>query len=158
MTDLEVIHSDAALSVVIARNVQVNTWTDAPTVEHLRMLSRTSTALSRKNPRGAALINLMVRGTPSFTQEVRDETVKALKQNYFRLGTAHIILLGGFSGTAVRAFMSTATLIARPQDPHKVFSEPEAAAAWLAPLLLQGAEAWSPVALVTLVKQSLARV
>ena len=156
MAELAIVHTDAILRVLTSRNVQVNVWSNAPTVEQIRIFGRSGVSLARRNPRGAGLINLMLKGTPSFSEEVRDETIKLMKQGSFRLGTAHVVLLGGLTGSAVRAFMSTVTLLARSPVPNKVFGEPEAAAAWLAPLLAQGAEAWSPVELVALVKQAIA--
>jgi hypothetical protein len=153
MADLEIVHTDATLRVVTSRNVQVNVWSNAPTVEQMRVFGRTGAVLARRNPRGIGLLNVMLRGTPSFSEQVRDETVKLTKQGYFRLGAAHLILVGGLTGTAVRAFMSTVLLLARSPAPNKVFGEPETAAAWLAPLLAQGAEPWSSAQLVALVQE-----
>jgi hypothetical protein len=87
---------------------------------------------------------------------VRNETIRMMKQTeLFNLGSAHVILVGGFTGTAVRAFMSTTILLSRPRRPNKVFGEPEAAAAWLAPLLARGGEPWSRAKLAALVAQVL---
>ena len=68
-------------------------------------------------------------------------------------GAAHVILASGFTGTAVRAFMSTVILLGRPAVPNKVFSEPSAAAAWHLPLLAQGTEAWTAAEYAALVQQ-----
>jgi hypothetical protein len=156
MTEPAIVHTDATFTIFTSRNVHVNVWCNAPTVEQIRIFSRAGTAMARKNPRGAGLVNVMLRGTPSFSEEVRDETVKLMKQEAFRLGTAHVVLLGGLTGSAVRAFMSTVMLLARPAVPNKVFGDAETAAAWLAPLLSQGAEAWSPAEIVALVKHAIA--
>ncbi|MEP7125764.1 MAG: hypothetical protein ABJE95_32840 [Byssovorax sp.] len=156
MAEPAILHTDAILRILTSRNLQVNVWSNAPTVEQIHIFSRAGASLARRNPRGTGLLNLMLRGTPSFSQEVRDETVKLMKQEVFRLGTAHVILLGGLTGAAVRAFMSTVMLLARPGVPNKVFGEAETAATWLAPLLTQGAEAWSPTELVALVKHAIA--
>ena len=134
MAEPAIIHTDAILRVLTSRNVQVNVWSNAPTVEQIRIFGRSGMSLARRNPRGAGLLNLMLKGTPSFSEEVRDETVKLMKQGAFRLGTAHVVLLGGLTGSAVRAFMSTVMLLARSPAPNKVFGEAEPAAAWLAPL------------------------
>jgi hypothetical protein len=153
MAALEIVHTDAILSIATSRNVQVNVWTDAPTVEQIRAFSRTGAALARRHPRGTGLLNVMLRGTPRFSEQVRDETVKLMKQADFRLGTAHLVLMGGLTGTAVRAFMSTVMLLARSPTPNKVFGDPGTATAWLAPLLAQGAEPWSSAQLVALVNE-----
>jgi hypothetical protein len=158
MAALEPIHADATFRIYSARNIQVNLWADAPTVEQMRAFGRIGTAHARRHPRGAALLNLMLSGTPSFSEEVRDETVRLMKlQDMFRLGAAHVVLLDGFKGTAVRAFISTVMLIARPPVPNKVFGDAESAAAWMLPMLAPGAEAWTAVEIVSLVKQATAR-
>lgn len=156
MAELETVHTDATLRIVTARNVQVNVWSNAPTLEQMRVFGRVGAALARQHARGSALINVIVGGTPSFSEPVRDETVKLMKQaELYNLGSAHIILVSGFTGTAVRAFMSTAILLGRPHRPNKVFGEPEAAAAWLAPLLAPGAEPWSQAKIAALVAQAM---
>jgi hypothetical protein len=155
MAELEIAHTDAVVRMVTTRNVQVNVWSNAPTVESIRAFGRIGVAHARRYPQGTGLLNLIVGGgTPSFSERVREEVVKLMKaREAFRLGSAHLILSRGFNGTAVRAFLSTAILLGRPLAPHKVFSETEAAAAWLAPLLGAGAEPWSRAELTALVQQ-----
>ena len=156
MAEMETVHTDSTLRIVTARNVQVNVWSNAPTLEQMRVFGRVGLAQARQYPRGTALLNLVLGGTPSFSEPVREETVKLMKQaELFSLGSAHVILVGGFTGTAVRAFMSTTILLGRPRRPSKVFGEPETAAAWLAPLLAKGAEPWSPASLTALVAQAM---
>ena len=154
MAELETVHTDSTLRIVISRNVQANVWSNAPTVEQMRLFGRVGVAQMRPHPRGTGLLNLIVGGTPSFSEAVRAETVKLVKQpGIFSLGAAHLVLVGGFTGTAVRAFLSTVLLLGRPPCPNKVFGDPETAAAWLAPLLAQGAERWSQAELIALVAQ-----
>lgn len=153
----ETVHADATLRIVVARNLQVNVWTSAPDIEQMRVFGRTGIALARRHPRGVALVNVMSSGKAIFSEEVRDETVKMMKTvDSYRLGSAHIVLAGGFTGTAVRAFMSTVMLLGRPPSPNKVFGDIESAAAWLVPQLAQGAETWSRADLVQLVNQAAA--
>jgi hypothetical protein len=154
MAELETVHTDSTLRIVTARNVQVNVWSNAPTLDQMRAFGRIGAALARQHPRGTGLINLVVRGTPSFSEAVRAEAVKLVKQSaLFSLGGAHIILLGGLAGTAVRTFLNTAILLGRPQRPNKVFDEAETAIAWLTPLLARGAEPWSRAQLAALVAE-----
>ena len=154
MAELETVHTDSTLRIVTARNVQVNVWSNAPEIEQLRVFSRVGVAQARQYARGTALLNLVLGGTPSFSEPVRNETIRMMKQtDLFSLGSAHVIVVGGFTGTAVRAFMSTTILISRPRRPNKVFGEPEAAAAWLAPLLARGTEPWSQAKLAALMEQ-----
>ena len=158
MAALAPVHADATFWIFSARNIQVNLWTDAPTVEQMRAFGRSGAAHARRHPQGVALLNLITSGTPSFSDAVRDETVRLMKlPDMFRLGAAHVVLLEGFKGTAVRAFLATMMLIARPPIPNKVFGDAESAAAWMMPLLAPGAEAWSPEEIVSLVKQANAR-
>lgn len=154
MAQLETVHADSTLRIVTSRNMQVNVWSNAPTVEQLRAHGRSGMAHARQHPGGTGLLNIVVGGTPSFSEPVRVETVKTMKQaELFRLGSAQIVLVGGLAGTAVRAFMSTAILLGRPVRPSKVFSESETAVAWIAPLLARGAEPWSRAELAALVAQ-----
>ena len=159
MAALEIVRTDPKFRIAYLRNVQVNVLRDAPTVEQMRAFARSGSTLGRRHERGAGLLNVVTGdGTPSFSEEVRHETVQLMKTpGMFTLGSAHIILFDGFKGTAVRAFMSTVMLLGRPPSPNKVFGDAEAAAAWLAPLLAKGAEAWSPAELVALVKRALAQ-
>lgn len=154
MAELETVHQDATLRIVTSRNVQVNVWTSAPTLEQMRVFGRTGAALARQHPRGTGLLNVILPGTPSFSEPVRAEVVRMMKQPaLYALGAAHLILVGGFTGTAVRAFMSTAILISHPSRPNKVFGAPEDTAAWLAPLLSRGAEPWTREQIVALAGQ-----
>lgn len=154
MAELEIVHRDATLRIVTSRNLQVNVWTNAPSLEQMRVFGRTGATLARQHPHGAGLLNVILPGTPSFSEPVRAEVVKLMKQaTLYSLGAAHLILVGGFTGTAVRAFMSTAILISNPSRPNKVFGAPEDAAAWLAPLLARGAEPWTRGQLVALADQ-----
>lgn len=155
MAELETVHADSTFRIVTSRNVQVNVWSDAPTLEQMFVFGRTGAAHARRNPRGTGLVNLVVSGTPSFTEPVRAEAIKLVKESaLFSLGAAHVILVSGFAGTAVRAFMGTAIVMGRPRRPNKVFGETETAAEWLAPLLSRGAEPWSKAAILALVAQT----
>ncbi len=154
MAELETVHADSTLRIVTSRNVQVNVWSNAPTVEQMRAHGRAGTAHARRHLRGTGLLNIVVGGTPSFSEPGRVETVKIMKQaDLFSLGSAQIILAGGLAGTAVRAFMSTVILLGQPVRPTRVFSESETAVAWIAPLLTRGAEPWSRAELAALVAQ-----
>ena len=158
MPALEAVHADATFRVFTSRNIQVNIWADAPNVSQMRVFGRLGAAHARRHPQGIGLINLITNGTPSFSEEVRDATVKLMKEpDMFRLGAAHLVLLDGFKGTAVRAFLSTVMLIGRPPMPNKVFGDAESAASWMLPQLARGAEAWSRLEIVQLIQEASAR-
>jgi len=154
MAVLETAHSDSTLCIVTTRNIQVNIWSNAPTVVQVRAFGRASATITRRHLRGAGLINLIKSGKATFSEEVREELVKLMKTSVFLLGASHVVVVGGLTGTAVRAFMSTVILLGRPAVPNKVFSEPKAAAAWHVPLLAQGAEPWSAAEFVALLEQA----
>jgi hypothetical protein len=63
---------------------------------------------------------------------------------FLRAVTAHVVDVPGLAGTAVRTFLSTVLLVARPGAPHKVFAKLSEGAAWLAPLLSKEGQAWTP--------------
>jgi hypothetical protein len=73
---------------------------------------------------------------------MREEMIKLLKDPKLQgaVGNAHVVNAAGLAGTAVRTFLSTVLLVARPTAPHKVFANLAEGAAWLAPLLAKDAK------------------
>jgi hypothetical protein len=101
-----------------------------------------SLAYARSWPDGTGFLNLIVSGTPRFSEEVRNELAEMARQRQVpELGTAHIVAVDGFRGTAVRAFLGTLFILSRPKTPTKVFGNGHDAGRWLAPLLGRG---WTP--------------
>lgn len=126
------VHEDPTLRMVSHRNVMFTVWTDAPTLSQVRVFHRESEVFTRSHPSGQVLVNMVLGGVPLFTEPVRDELVKIMKQGTtYTLGTAHLILVGGMAGSAVRAFLSTAMLLARPKVPNRVFGTVADAAVWV---------------------------
>jgi hypothetical protein len=77
-----------------------------------------------------------VQGTPSFSDETRLEAERfASDPKIFELGVAHVILIPGLGGTAVKAFINTILLVARPPAPAKAFDNLPAAVDWMLPKL-----------------------
>lgn len=145
MSATHIVHDDATLHIGLHKNVQINVWRDAPTLSQVRLFAHHAEAMSRSHPGGSALVNLVVAGSPRFSDGVRDEVTRMMKSpTLFRLGAAHVITLGGMNGVAVRAFLSTVTLVARPTTPSKVFGDSASAATWLSPRLELGRERWLP--------------
>lgn len=151
----EILHEDHSLRVAARRNLNIVVWSAAPEVAQLRSLFRASDRLAKAQPGGLAILSVVVRGTPSFSQEVRDEMVKSLKAKAARLGTAHLILVDGLAGTAVRAFMSTVLLLARPAAPHRVFGKRQEALDWLHGQLGGGPIPWTPAELADALEEAL---
>src|SRR5262245_23266795 len=121
------------LRIAHFRNIQINVWTDAPDVHQMRAFSRHAQSFCLAKGKGTALLNGVIRGTPRFSEGVREEVVKSMKlRGVFKLGAAHLITVGGLGGAATRAFLSTAILLGRPKTPSRVFSTPPEACDWVA--------------------------
>jgi len=128
-----IVHEEGMLRIATFQNIQINVWSDAPDVAQMRAFSRQAQSFSHTRGKHTALLNAVIRGTPRFTEGVRDEVVKAMRlRGVFKLGAAHLITVPGFPGTATRAFLSTAILIGRPKTPTKVFSDAAEACDWVA--------------------------
>jgi hypothetical protein len=125
-------YEDDRLRIITADNVQIAGWFDAPELAHLRTLDRCFKRLKREIEGAIVFVNVVVSGVPKFSAEVREEAARQAADFDERdLATCHIILVDGFTGTAVRAFMSTATLLGRPTHPTKVFGDLPGAARWI---------------------------
>lgn len=121
------------LRIVSFRSVLITVWSDAPDVTQIRAYAKIAPHFCASRPGGTALLNAIIRGTPVFPERVRDETVKVMRmRGVFRSGVAHVITVGGFAGTATRAFLSTAILVGRPKSPSRVFGVPAEGCEWLA--------------------------
>lgn len=80
MPALETVHTDATFRIVYSRNVQVTAMSHPPTAEQMRMFGRAGTALGRRHPSGAALINLITGDKADFSEDMREETVRLMKR------------------------------------------------------------------------------
>lgn len=128
----DVLHEDATLRVWALREVVAVAWFEAPNAEQLRKLQRLAKQRTLKYPRGLWLYQIVVRGTPRFTDDVRVEVDRITREETFSVGSAHVILAPGLAGAAARAFLSTVLLVRKNSLPAKVFGDFESAAAWMA--------------------------
>jgi hypothetical protein len=128
----EVLHEDATLRIWAIRDLIGVVWFEAPAYEQVQELRRIAKVRGRAFSDGIGLFQVVVRGTPRFTDEVRAEVEKIARDNVFSRGGAHIILVDGLAGSAARAFLSTILLIRRQRAPAKVFGEIAEAAKWFA--------------------------
>ena len=127
----EIVHDDALLRVVTRKNVTFAVWSGPPGVSQIHALQRAADFTSKRGRPEQLLISTVLRGAPNFSEEVRDELVRVMRnKENFRLGTAHLILLDGMAGTAVRAFLSTVKLLSRNAAPMGVFGKTEEALLW----------------------------
>lgn len=132
MAENHKIYQDRNFRLVSHRNVMIAVWSDAPTLPQVRILHREADQFAKQNPSGQAFVNLITGGVPVFTEAVRDELVKMIKSTTnFTLGSAHVLLVTGMTGSAVRAFMSTVMLLARPKAPNRVFATIADAVTWV---------------------------
>ncbi len=115
--------------------------------------------MARAYPAGTGLLDIIVGGTPNFSQEMRDETTRLTHDpGYSRLGVADVVLISGLTGATVRAFLGTLALLShRRHRPHKVLGDVPSAAEWLAPKLGAGGEAWKPADLVAVATEVMGR-
>ena len=150
MARTEIVHDDACLRLGVCRNLVVNAWLESPTGIHAKAMGKAILDTATRSRMNFGVLNAIVAGTPRFTDDFRDEIVKVLRDPRVQgSGSAHIVTLGGFGGVAVRAFLSTVLLLGRSASPNKVFSDPRAAAVWLAPLLSTGGERWTSEEILT---------
>lgn len=143
----EILYSDDVLRIAQHRNLLILSWAEAPTLTHMANCERAARGANRLNPDGIGLLCLMLSGgIPRFPDDVREEVAKFNRNPaLFPLGVANVMLVTGLAGVAVRAFVSTASLLGRPAVPTKTFADLVDAADWLAPLLrTPSAPRWNP--------------
>lgn len=157
---LEAEHDDPAFRMRSHRQLLMLAWFGSPTARHVGLIDKASRAMVRAyQPGKTALLNLIVSGAPKFDDEVRKGITKLIADGALNaVGGAHVMLIPGVAGSAVRAFMSTALLLARPAAPNKSFGEVRAAAEWLAPKLAAATgEAWTATEIIEASTKAMAR-
>ena len=124
------------------RNVAFVGWRDAPTATQMREWHRLAHLLAKEHGATSACIDIVVRGTPRFTDDVRRSAEELARDaKAFPIGIAHVLLIPGLAGTAVRAFIQTILLVSRPPNPAKVVGDLASAVGWLGPKL--AAHGWT---------------
>lgn len=137
--NLKVRYEDRTLRIAQVDNLFLACWSDAPTGPQMRQLGEHSRAFQDEHGPDTAMWDAIVAGTPKFAAEVRDEAASlTADEELFPLGTAHVVLLDGFKGTATRAFLTTAMLLGRPRHATKVFGNLDSAARWINECLQRG--------------------
>ena len=132
MEGLRVRYADSTLRLTSLDNVIVAAWFDAPVLDHMRVIDRQTRYMRREHDVGFVYVNVAVTGIPKFSKEVIDEIERMGKLVTERdLATAHVVLMNGLAGTAVRTFLSTALLVSRPPEPNKVFADLTASVRWM---------------------------
>ncbi len=140
----ENLHEDPILRMAARRNVTFAVWGGAPNVAQVQAFQRTADLVAKRGGPEQALVSVVLRGAPKFTEEVRDGFVRIVKnREMYRLGQGHLILLEGMGGTAVRAFLSTVKLLARNPTPMGVFGKTEETLLWVLDRLRGSRERWT---------------
>lgn len=140
---IEELWSDEVLRLRREDKLLVAGWFDAPRIEHMLKIEEVAWA----HAAGLALCNVVVRGRPRFTEDVREAGIRMVKKNAFRVGSAHLILVDGLAGAATRAFLGMILLVGKANAQARVFGEIESAGAFLAGLMA-GAEPSKVTALI----------
>jgi hypothetical protein len=135
MREPVILFEEATVRIGAHQNLLLVAWRDAPTVVQLREFGRIARDFERKKPGRCALWNVVIGGTPSFNDEVRRQLAELMSERFLTLGTAHVILVGGFAGATARALINTAILMSRANYPRRAFDDPRQAALWMSPRL-----------------------
>lgn len=143
-SDGEVRHHDDVLVMVTHRNLIALAWYDAPRPGHLVSVLHLVDELHRRNG-FYGLLNIVVRGTPSFPEQVRQEGRRLIEETTGWGGvTAHVMEVEGFAGTATRMFLSTMMLLGRGRSSNaQFFGTHREGCEWLAPRLTKAERPWS---------------
>lgn len=109
----------------------VAVWDNAPRLAHMEALAKYGRAFeSEAGP--TALLNIAAAGHPEFPDDVRRIASDLTRDpTLFQVARAHVILMTGFAGVAVRAFINTFLLIGNPPKPTRMLSSVNAASEWL---------------------------
>ena len=132
-------YRDATLRVAILPRLCVVRWFDSPQLHHFPEIVAAMKAAGEGG--GAGLFNVVDGGgkLPSFGGGVREAASEFARElTPLSVGAAHIILVGGLTGTAVRMFLSTLTLLSRSKAPTTIHTSVADGAAWMAKHLGQG--------------------
>src|SRR5262245_36721668 len=119
------VHEDGTLRIACCDNLIVAIWSDAPELSQMQVFGRALQDLARRYPSRTALCNVVVRGTPNFSDPVRQAALRLARDpNLYGFGAAHLILIEGLAGVATRAFLSTLLLVAS-RAPIRIFGDRE---------------------------------
>ncbi len=134
MLPYTITHEDADLRVAQSQNLVVAVWREAPSsLTQMHTIEALNESTRKEHPAGAGYVNVIVAGTPRFSKEIRDDAARQTRETPENaLASAHVVLVGGLTGVAVRSFLSTMLLVGRPKVPSKVFGDIKSAAAWTA--------------------------
>lgn len=118
---IEELFADERLLVAYAPEVVICGWRDAPTEVQMRAMAEHGRRIEQAHG-PAALLNIAFSGVPKFSDEVRSLATQYTRDpTLFARCRAHVVIIGGFRGAAVMAFINTFLLLGHPPRPTKVF-------------------------------------
>ncbi|HWB74005.1 MAG TPA: hypothetical protein VG755_03595 [Nannocystaceae bacterium] len=131
-------------------------WSDAPTATQMKALGEHGRRVEAEHG-PSSLINIAFGGVPKFSDEVRALAAEATADaSRFQRSRAHVVMIGGFTGVAVVAFINTFVLRGKPPRPTKIFRSTDDAIAWTAPHMSPPGDALAIAELVADLKRRLA--
>lgn len=130
MVVAEILAQDETFRLTKVGRVVLATWFDAPTLEQMLRIE----ALGKQSGSDLAFCNVIVRGRPVFTEDVRRAAIRMVEEGRFARGAAHLVLAEGLKGAAVRGFLGMVSLVGRARARVRVFGDVPGAAAFLADL------------------------
>lgn len=139
----ETIHRDEVLHVVASGPLTVAAWWNPPARPQIQALSRASQAQRERYGDRAALANLVVDSDPRLPSELREAAALIAEHGDSGAAAAHVVLVRGLPGVAIRTFFNTMRLLGRPRVPTRVFDDREEAARWLAGTLRPSDASWT---------------
>lgn len=154
---LTIVHRDDTLVLGAAGPLHIAGWLDAPGTAQIARLSELADQQRRRYGEHSAFANLIASGTPRFSPEVR-QAVTALTKRSGGAGAAHVVLLDGLPGVAVRSFLSTILLLARPKVATRVFGDLDEAAVFLAAALRENESSWTHAEVLRLLEHARAEL
>lgn len=117
-----VLHHEGTHRMALLGCVVASVWLDAPTYPQMQTFA-THARRAAAAHQGTYLFNLVIDGTPSFDNRVREEAARLTAEGVNRRGACHVILVDGFRGAATRAFLSSLLMLNKPKTPAKVVAD-----------------------------------
>ena len=110
-------------------------WREAPTLEQVAQMDEN---IDRSAP--FVFVNIVLRGTPHFGDTLRVAVQELCENEANRTGLAHVVLMKGLAGSAVRMFLHGAS---RHCENQVVLSSLSDAVPWIVERLAACDELWT---------------
>ncbi len=124
-------------------------WRDAPTLEQMALLTEN---IQREKP--FVFVNVVFGGTPRFSAPIRQSVKELCEDTRSRNGLAHVVLMTGLGGSAVRMFLHGAAWHCPDQV---VMSSLAEAVPWAVERLAECDEVWTEREVLTALNFQAAR-